>query len=132
VAFVMGCSMARPDLFGALTPWAVAQLGGARDKYGWRGALGALSAARVAEGQFSQRHQPLTGAFLALVCEYLDDQAERGEVAICADYDRICAAYKEQHSAAHPMAHDVAVAQKLMPKPLSPTKDISVIGKFRS
>jgi hypothetical protein len=105
IAFVSGCVVSREELFTALTPWAVSRVGGARAKYGWAGALAALSAARVAEGQFRQEHSPLAGAFISSICDYFEDLLVRGEDAIRAEHAATKAAYDAQHAAAHRASH---------------------------
>lgn len=100
-AFTMGCVVSRGALFEAFNAWALSQVGGARARFGWCGALGALSATRVVEGTFRQEHSPFAGAFVSLVCEYLDDLAEHGESAIQSEFARVKAAFDEHHSAAH-------------------------------
>jgi hypothetical protein len=74
-AFVTGLVVARPDLFDLLTPWAVTRIGGARDKYGWTYALAALAAERVDAGDVRDARTPLASAYVALVCDYLNDRA---------------------------------------------------------
>ncbi len=101
--FVMGCVVASPEVFSDLTPWAVARLRGARDKYGWAGALAVLAAARAAEEAVQDAHQPRTTAFLELVCEYLSEveQSERASAAIRTRYDEARRLYEAAHGAAH-------------------------------
>ena len=98
-AFVSGCAVGDPGSLDHLTKWAVARIGGARDKYGWRYALAVLAAKRVSEADEQlDRRTPLARAFLRLVCDYLSDVEDPGGVArIASDYQAARDAYSLAH-----------------------------------
>jgi hypothetical protein len=104
VAFVIGWSQARPDVFKSLHGWSIARIGGARDKYGWPSALGALAAERVASSDARYPHCPLVNAFLTLVCEYLAEVEQEGShQRFQKEHEAALAHYHAAHKkSAHP------------------------------
>ncbi|HST81816.1 MAG TPA: hypothetical protein VLL08_08800 [Kineosporiaceae bacterium] len=113
VAFVMGWSQARPDVFKSLDSWSITRIGGALDKYGWPGALGVLAADRVASSDARYPHCPLVNAFLTLVCEYIADVEQEGShQRIQKEHEAALARYDAAHKrSAHPHGTDINSAR---------------------
>lgn len=111
--FVTGCLLVHPGLNAALHQWSVAQLRGARDKYGWPGALQALAFERVAESTRSAgpsvEVEPFARAYLALVRDFLAElEDETGQARIEAAYHDARREYADAHEAhAHSGRYEV-------------------------
>lgn len=96
--FVMGCTVSHPEVFDSLGHWSIARINGARDQYGWSGALEALAGERFVEAPSPRPDAPLASVYLSLVAEYLaelEDEAAPGRLK--AAYDEALARFALHH-----------------------------------